>query len=413
MEHIVRAHVTTHLETNNILNDAQHGFRKKRSCESQLILTTNDLAQELDRGGQTDTVLLDFSKAFDRVPHQRLIMKLFFYGIQGKTLHWIQNFLASRTQQVVVEGKCSEVGEVNSGVPQGSVLGPTLFLIYIDDLSQNIKSKVRLFADDTIVYKSIRHQQDSEILQQDLKTLEQWESLWQMDFNVTKCHVLSVTHKTKPIVPKYDLHGHTLECVSSAKYLGVVINEKLSWNSHIDTITAKANRTASFVHRNLKGCPRKVQTQCFKTVVRPLLEYSSPIWDPHTQDQTHQVEMVQRKAARRICKNYDHRSSASALVRQLELQTLQERRKIDKVSLIYKIRTGEIDIPAEPYLKPTSRKTRGQVFKYHVPQSKKNCHLHSFFPSAIRLWNTLPETSHTATSVSAFKASLKEWASAL
>ena len=410
MEHIVRAEVTKHLESNNILNDAQHGFRKKRSCESQLILTTNDLAEELDKGGQTDTVLLDFSKAFDRVPHQRLIMKLFHYGIKGKTLAWIQNFLAFRTQQVVVEGETSSIGQVTSGVPQGSVLGPTLFLIYIDDLSNNIQSKVRLFADDTIVYRTIRNQQDAEILQEDLKRLEEWEHQWQMDFNVTKCHVLSVTNKMKPREPKYDLHGHTLEQVSNAKYLGIEINEKLSWNTHIDGITAKANRTAAYIHRNLKGCPRKIQTQCYKTVVCPILEYSSPIWDPHPQDQIRQLEMVQRRAARRICNNYDQRASASALVKELDLQTLQERRKIDKVSMIYKIRNGEIDIPAEHHLAPIGRRTRGHQYKYHIPQSKKNSHLFSFFPSAVRLWNTLPEKSHSAQSVGAFKASLIEWA---
>ena len=410
MEHIVRAEVTKHLESNNILNDAQHGFRKKRSCESQLILTTNDLAEELDKGGQTDTVLLDFSKAFDRVPHQRLIMKLFHYGIKGKTLAWIQNFLAFRTQQVVVEGETSSIGQVTSGVPQGSVLGPTLFLIYIDDLSNNIQSKVRLFADDTIVYRTIRNQQDAEILQEDLKRLEEWEHQWQMDFNVAKCHVLSVTNKMKPREPKYDLHGHTLEQVSNAKYLGIEINEKLSWNTHIDGITAKANRTAAYIHRNLKGCPRKIQTQCYKTVVRPILEYSSPIWDPHPQDQIRQLEMVQRRAARRICNNYDQRASASALVKELDLQTLKERRKIDKVSMIYKIRNGEIDIPAEHHLAPIGRRTRGHQYKYHIPQSKKNSHLFSFFPSAVRLWNTLPEKSHSAQSVGAFKASLIEWA---
>ena len=161
MEHIVRRAITNHLDRNKITSDAQHGFRKRRSCESQLILTVHDLAEELDQQGQTDTILLDFSKAFDRVPHQRLLRKLEFYGIQGKVLRWIESFLSGRTQQVVVEGEHSSVGPVTSGVPQGSVLGPTLFLIYINDLGEEIRAKVRLFADDTILYSKINTEKDS------------------------------------------------------------------------------------------------------------------------------------------------------------------------------------------------------------------------------------------------------------
>ena len=130
LEHVVRSGITNHLESNKILTNAQHGFRKQRSCESQLLLTINDFASTLDEGGQTDAILLDFSKAFDVVPHKRLLLKLHYYGIRGKTLAWVENFLSNRTQQVAVDGKLSNIGQVTSGVPQGSVLGPTLFLVF-------------------------------------------------------------------------------------------------------------------------------------------------------------------------------------------------------------------------------------------------------------------------------------------
>jgi hypothetical protein len=336
-------------------------------------------------------------------------MKLHYYGIRGKTLRWVQSFLAKRTQQVVVEGETSSVGQVTSGVPQGSVIGPTLFLVYINDLGNNIKAKVRLFADDTILYQRIKTQQDSASLQDDLTTLEKWEETWQMEFNVAKCHVLSVTNKKKPIPPNYTLHGHTLEQVDSAKYLGVEITEKLHWGKHVHSIAAKANQTSAFVYRNLKGCPTAVQSHCFKGLVRPVLEFASPVWDPFQQGLSDALELVQRRAARRILHDFSPRTSASALVRQLDLQTLSERRKIDKAAMLYKIINDQVDIPATAHLKPAARNTRGQQAKIQVPQSRTNVHLHSFFPSSIRLWNALPDAVTTSASIPAFKAVMACW----
>ena len=144
-----------HLEVHNILLDTQFGFRSKHSCESQLLLTTTDLAKAIDRGLQTDIGILDFSKAFDKVSHSKLLHKLEYYGIRGNILDWIRSFLDNRTQQVVVEGSYSSSCSVTSGVPLGSVLGPALFLICINDISLNIQSQLRLFADDCLVYRTI------------------------------------------------------------------------------------------------------------------------------------------------------------------------------------------------------------------------------------------------------------------
>ena len=144
-----------HLEKHNILNDEQHGFRKGRSCETQLALTINDLAKILDKQGQADVIIMDFSKAFDLVPHQRLLLKLRHFGISG-TLHtWIKNFLTQRTQQVVLDGATSSSIAVTSGVPQGTVLGPLLFILYLNDLPDGLSSQVRLLADDCIMYREI------------------------------------------------------------------------------------------------------------------------------------------------------------------------------------------------------------------------------------------------------------------
>ena len=179
-EHIITSNVMSHLDHHKILTDCQHGFRARRSCETQLLTLVHELAETVDKGGQMDLVILDFSKAFDRVPHRRLLGKLNHYGIRGQTHEWIKSFLSGRTQQVIVDGATSEKAPVVSDVPQGTVLGPLLFLLFINDLPDWVTSRTRLFADDCIVYRKIQTPQDCNQLQRDLDSLAQWESTWGM-----------------------------------------------------------------------------------------------------------------------------------------------------------------------------------------------------------------------------------------
>ena len=183
----------SHFSENKILTSVQHGFRSKHSCESQLLITTDEFIQNFEAKTQTDVVVLDFSKAFDVLPHQRLLHKLDHYGIRGTTLNWIQNFLTNRTQKVVVDGSSSESARVKSGVPQGTVLGPLLFLTYINDLPSTVSSQARLFADDCLLYRSIKCRADQEKLQRDLSGLQDWADQWGMCFNLSKCSVLRVS----------------------------------------------------------------------------------------------------------------------------------------------------------------------------------------------------------------------------
>ena len=192
MEHIIVSQIMKHLEDQNILSDRQFGFRSKHSCESQLFITINDIAKQIDTNLQVDAAILDFSKAFDKVSHSRLLYKLRHYGIRGNVLHWLESFLHGRTQQVIVEGSKSSTCDVTSGVPQGSVLGPVLFLIYINDIIANIQSEIRLFADDILIYKTIKTPQDHKILQDDLNSLTRWATDWMMEFNIST-RVLSHT----------------------------------------------------------------------------------------------------------------------------------------------------------------------------------------------------------------------------
>ena len=197
LEHIIYSNIMDHLEKHEILNDIQHGFRQKRSCESQLITAINDFSKCLNHRGQIDSILLDFSKAFDKVDHKGLIVKLENNGISGNVLKWIEAFLFGRTQTVLVDGAESNEIAVRSGVPQGTVLGPLLFLIYINDININITpgTKLRLFADDSFLYREIKDTNDCKILQNDLETLQKWEKKWKMEFHPEKCQLLRITKK--------------------------------------------------------------------------------------------------------------------------------------------------------------------------------------------------------------------------
>ena len=171
LEHIVCRHILQHLEKHNILSDLQHGFRSGHSCESQLITTISDVFESFNDKHQVDMIILDFSKAFDTVPHQKLLHKLSNYGIDGKLNRWVEQFLTNRKQRVLVEGEFSAYDQVISGVPQGTVLGPLLFLCHINDLPNHVKSQIRLFADDCLLYRTIKNSQDQNIIQNDLEAL--------------------------------------------------------------------------------------------------------------------------------------------------------------------------------------------------------------------------------------------------
>ena len=183
-------------------------FEKLTKTSVKLALEFDN--RTLEEGGQIDCIMLDFSKAFDKVPHKRLLHKLHYYGVRGETLNWIQAFLSSRTQTVLVNGKQSKQAPVLSGVPQGTVLGPLLFLAYINDMPECVSSDLRLFADDSLLYRRIKSAEYATILQQDLDKLQEWESKWLMQFHPEKCFTLRVTNKTKPLKSNYTIHGHTL-----------------------------------------------------------------------------------------------------------------------------------------------------------------------------------------------------------
>ena len=382
-EHILVSNIMSYFDSQNILSPQQHGFRSKHSCETQLIGFTQEISDNMENGQQTDVIIMDFSKAFDKVDHHKLIHKLKHMGIDNKVTNWIQSFLRNRSQQVQVEGKQSEKLPVLSGVPQGSVLGPCLFLAYINDLPDSIRSRARLFADDTIVYLSIKSHSSPQQLQKDLKMLEEWEKEWSMEFNPDKCEVLRIHRKKNPIIHPYTLHNTQLKSAEHSKYLGINISNKLDWNHHIDKMTAKANNSLRFIKRNIKTSRRGVKESAYKTYVRPQLEYCSTVWHPWQKHLTNKIEQVQRSAARYVLNDYNYTSSVTEMLNILGWSTLENRRNRTTLIMLYKIIHSNV-IVDHNHLQPTRNNN------YLIPYSRTQYHLNSFFPRAIRLWNRLP-----------------------
>ena len=372
LEHIICKQIMSHFSENKILTPVQHGFRSKYSCESQLLITTDEFIQNFKGKTQTDVVVLDFSKAFDVVPHQRLLHKLDHYGIRGTTLNWIKNLLTNRTQKVVVDGSSSESARVKSGVPQGTVLGPLLFLTYINDLPSTVSSQVRLFADDCLLYRPIKCQADQE----------------KLEF-------------------QYALKGETLENVSSTPYLGVCLSETLEWEGHIKKITSKANSTLGFLRRNLKACPPKLRETAYFSLVRSSLEYSSAVWDPFRQKDIDKLEKIQRTAARFVTQNYRQTASVTSLIQNLGWTDLKTRRKNSRLLCMFKIFNELVEIPINDRLIPADRRTRGghnQAYK-HI-RANTTLGQNSFWHRTIPDWNSLPAAITESKTVAAFKGQL-------
>ena len=427
LEHIIHTHIMSHLESHNILTKLNHGFRAGYSTETQLITTVQDLLTSFDLGKQIDIAILDFSKAFDTVPHDRLLLKLHKYGIRGPIHDWLTSFLTERNMQVVVEGCCSDQTSVDSGVPQGTVLGPLLFLCHINDLPEAVKSQVRLFADDCLIYREINTFDDHNTLQEDLKSLEEWAEEWGMNFNATKCYTMSIG-LGKLSSKFYSLNSTILKSVPTNPYLGILFTDDLTWSNHISSCSKKANSSLGFIRRNLKHCPKPCRKNAYLALVRPILEYGAAVWDPHLKKDIDKLERVQRSAARFIAGDYRTTTPGfvTKVLDQHHLPTLQQRREDLRLTLFYKIRQGHVPaIPPQNFLPPHQtgrlrRTTRNPNFVYQdnnnyirnnqkchqVPQSKTSQYKFSFIPRTTISWNSLPDSVVDQQTTEAFKGAL-------
>jgi hypothetical protein len=412
LEHIICRHLRNHLELYNILTDRNHGFRSGHSCETQLLTTTNDFLESFDAGSQVDVAILDFAKAFDTVPHAKLLQKLDHYGVRGPIHVWLTHFLTKRTMRVVVEGEVSDVAVVESGVPQGTVLGPLLFLCHINDLPQSVKSTVRLFADDCLLYRTIRTFQDHLELQADLKQLEVWATKWGMRFNAQKCYILSIRSKSSYL---YSLDDVILQQVQQSPYLGILLSADLKWSSHISNTCRKAGSMVGFLRRNLRNCPQECRRLAYISLVRSSLEYGATVWDPYLQQDIDRLERVQRQAARFITRDYKSRSPGcvSSMLKDLNLPPLEERRRQLRLTLLNKVAEGLIPaLPPEKFLTPAvsgrrrvvptrfqghdsnniiERQAVNNARGFRIPTTKTDQYRNSFFVRTVAEWNQLSD----------------------
>ena len=306
----------------------------------------------------------------------------------------LDSFLCFRQQRVVVNGVKSDWAPVLSGVPQGTVLGPLLFSLYINDISSDIESEIRLFADDCVCYREIKDEEDTMKLQRDIDRLGSWARKWGMRFQPVKCNMMQLTRKRiKKIHASYTLEGTNLENVESIKYLGVTITSDLRWNTHVSNVCTKANRTLGFLRRNLYSCPQEVKEAAYKGLVRPVLDYGSSVWDPPGVVLQEELESVQKRAARFVTGNYNYETgSMTGILGQLKWESLKKRRKDNRLILLYKGLKGKASVPTDDLI-PKTRHCRNQHFMaFQTPIVNTDVYKGSFFPQTIRGWNALPDS---------------------
>ena len=404
LESIFRDHIVKHMKSNLLFSKDQHGFLEGRSTITNLLEALEEWTKVLDEGGSIDVIYLDFMKAFDTVPHQKLLAKLLSYGITGSVHSWISAFLSNRKQRVVVNGEKSSWMDVTSGIPQGSVLGPILFVIFINDLPNNIQGSVKMFADDTKLYMPIRSPSDCHLLQQDLNSAEEWANKWQMRYHPDKCTVLRIGNNH----PNFDYsmqEGQSpLQTSSQEKDLGVNVDDQLKFSYHIEKAVSRANSTLGLIRRSFEYLDEESLTLLYKAKVRPILEYGNAVWHPRLIKDLESVEAVQKRATR-LVPGLTHLTYPECLKR-LNLPTLVYRRNRGDMIQVFKYMSGRTDTKTSMFPKPPAQQTRGHIYKIH----KQHCRLqvrHNFFSQRIvELWNNLPDSVVTATSLNAFKARL-------
>ena len=413
MEVLVKEEMTLHLDKHKLLRNSQHGFTKGRSCTTNLLEFLEKVTCVLDEGHCMDVIYLDFSKAFDTVPIARLLAKVKVHGISGHILTWLKNWLENRTQRVVINGKSSTWRQVTSGVPQGSILGPILFAIYINDLEENIEDTVSLlkkFADDTKLAQQINSEADKAALQSCLNQLWNWTDVWGMKFNTKKCHVLHLG-KNNPHFT-YSLGNSQLDSVTEERDIGVIMTGNLKPSRHCENVVHTANRVLNQVLKTFSYRNKHVLPKIFTTYVRPYLEFAAPAWNPWLEGDIKMIEQVQIKMVNQI-QGLQGSTYTEKLV-ELGLDSLQTRRaKLDLIQT-YKIVHNHDRVEKDTWFKlinidrPHRTRLAQAGLCLESKRAKTDLRANFFSHRVIRMWNSLPPDWRKSGSVAAFKFKLKK-----
>ena len=400
LERLIKDHMVEFLVKHKLLNSSQHGFLKARSCLTNMLCFLEETTKWIDVGSPVDIIYLDFQKAFDKVPHQRLLLKLKAHGIGDSITDWIEQWLTDRRQRVVVDGEVSNWKSVLSGVPQGSVLGPILFLIYINDLDDSITSNVLKFADDTKLFRKVNTDGDKQHLQNDLDRLVKWSEKWQMLFNFGKCKCLHTGHGNLNV--NYKMGDTVLGTTVKEKDLGVTISADMKVSEHCGIAASKGNQILGLIRRNITYKGKKLIIPLYKAIVRPHLEYCIQAWRPYRKKDIDTLERIQRRATKIIPELRD--LSYEERLKECGLTTLETRRLRGDQIEVFKILNGYENIDRNMFfsLKKDSR-TRGHEVKLVKDQCRLDIRKHSFSQRTINEWNKLSTDCVTASSVNMFK----------
>ena len=417
-ERVIRKSLVDHLESRNLLSRNQHGFRKGRSCLTHLLKHIDEVIQSILEGNEHDVVYLDFAKAFDKVDHEILLQKLHIFGVRGKLHDWIKDFLLNRSQLVTVSGVHSVLALVLSGVPQGSVLGPILFLIYINDLNNCLEgSSSGSFADDTRLSKSIACCSDVLILQQDLLNVIKWAKSNNMALHEDKFELLSYrTPRSKllqelPMTAEWEKYttssGQDILPSNKVKDLGVHLSPDLRWATQVSEAVQSANKMANWVISVFTDRSKVVMLTLFKTMVRSRLEYSCPVWNPSLMADIKKLESSQRAFTRHISGCYG--LSYWQRLKFLDLMSLQRRRERYTIMHVWKIIKGlapnDINIESYEHIRLGVR-CRVPPLPRRAPAYAKSIYDSSFAVTGPKLWNILPRSVTCAPSLESFKSRL-------
>ena len=404
-EKIISNHILNHLLINQLISNNQHGFLPRRSTITQLLDATNDWINSYTSNETLSVVYTDLAKAFDTVSHPKLLEILKTYGIDGKLLNWIESFLVGRKQQVSVGKNLSKFLEILSGVPQGSVIGPLFFLIFIDDITTtSTHSKICLFADDTKIYST-----NPVYLQKDLDELDLFFKRRQLRLAVEKCQ--KITFSKKDLSYPLKIGDSLLDDYKTVKDLGVFVTSNLKWNYHIQTIVTNALTKSYQILRSFSSKNIWILRKAYLVYVRPLVEYGSVVWNPYLQKDIDLVERVQRYFTKKICLkcNIQFKSYEDRLYK-LNLHSLQYRRLETDLIMVFKIINGLVDLPMNQfflfYKSPYT--TRRHKFCLAQNISKTEIQKGLFANRIVPVWNKLPNYMFTPNTLSSFTNKLKK-----
>ena len=420
METIVTKQLLAFLETNNLLSDHQYGFRQARSTGDLLAYAVHAWSSALESYGESRVISLDISKAFDRVWHKGLLAKLPMFGLHHTLITWISSFLSDRSIAIRVDGYLSKPHSINSGVPQGSVISPVLFILFINDLLSSTSSNIFSFADDTYLSSSysssLQHfaysnispyrNTSASLLTNDLTNVEKWGDDNLVKFNQEKTTQVVISRKHHQDFPPVLMNGHKLDISSSFTQLGISVSSNLTWKPHIISIAKHASQKLGFLSRARSYFSPSQLLTIYKSQIRPSLEYCSHVWGGAPKSSLHLLDRVQSKAIRLI--NNPNLTNS--------LQSLSHRRLVADLSIFYRYFHGHCsqeikNIIPDPMrrVRTTRSSTHSHPFQVTLPNPRTLAHKSSFIPRTSQLWNSLPPTSFPESyNLSSFKSNVNK-----